>query len=78
MRCNKCGSFQVSVADSRASGATRVVAGKERRQTPECVEKRWGKNFIYRVRKCASCDHKWRTIEVHITDKGYRARSIKW
>ncbi len=75
MRCTKCGSFQVSVKDSRAAGTTRTVAGKERRLTPMCVEKRWGSNFIYRKRECAICSHRWDTVEISITKKGYRARS---
>jgi transcriptional regulator NrdR family protein len=78
VRCEQCGSFQVSVKDSRAAGSTRIVAGKEKRQTPVCVEKRWGKNFIYRKRQCSACNHKWNTIEVSITKKGYRTRSAKW
>ncbi len=78
MRCTKCGSLQVNVTDSRASGTLRTVAGKERKQTPKCVEKRWGSNFIYRKRKCTECDHKWSTVEVPVTKKGFRARSVRW
>ncbi len=78
MRCTKCGSLQVSVKDSRAAGSTRIVAGKERRLTPRCVEKHWGSNFIYRKRECSECGNSWSTVEVAITDKGFRARSVKW
>ncbi len=77
MKCLHCGSNQVAVKDSRAAGATRIVAGRTRQLTPRCVEKRWGKNFIYRKRQCLTCDHKWGTVEISITRNGHRARSIK-
>jgi len=79
MRCPGCGSMQVNVEDSRAAGSTRLTpSGKKRRQTPVCVEKRWGTNYIFRKRKCLDCQDKWSTVEVVITSNGHRARSIKW
>lgn len=71
MRCEECGSFQVSVKDSRVAGSTRMVAGKERKLTPMCVEKHWGKNFIWRKRQCSNCNHKWSTVEISISKEGY-------
>ena len=70
MRCMECGSFQVSVRDSRASGSTRITAGKVRNLTPQCVEARWGEAFIWRRRKCGECNYMWSTVEVAITETG--------
>ncbi len=79
MRCPSCGSFQVNVTDSRASGNTRLTpSGKKRRLTPECVEKRWGSNYIFRKRRCLNCEDKWNTVEIVVTSNGYRARSTEW
>ncbi len=78
MKCPTCGSSQVVVTESRSAGATRTVIGKERRLTPRCVEKRWGNNFVYRKRSCISCSSRWSTVEIVITKKGHRARSVAW
>lgn len=69
MRCVSCGSFQVKVKDSRASGSTRTVAGRERKVVPSVVEEVWGFNNIWRRRQCSTCGHKWDTVEISI-DKG--------
>ena len=55
-----------------------MVAGREKRLTPVCVEERWGSNFVYRKRKCLSCGHRFSTVEVIVTKKGLRARSVSW
>lgn len=78
MRCPECGGFQIKCTDSRPAGATRMVAGREKRLTPVCVEERWGSNFVYRKRKCLSCGHRFSTVEVIVTKKGLRARSVSW
>lgn len=78
MRCPECGGFQIKCTESRAAGSTRVVANKERRLTPVCVEKRWGKNYVFRKRKCLSCDHRFSTVEVVVTKKGYQMRRVSW
>jgi len=72
MRCVECGSFQVSVKDTRTSGSKRTVAGKEKSLVPVVVDKVWGFNNIWRKRQCANCGHKWSTVEVSIDKKGSR------